>query len=58
MWTNKDVEIIVDWDVEVVGETVKVPSGPPESDGAGEHGPECEQQNDRQRPELVPPFTE
>jgi len=26
---------------------------PPERDGAGEHGPQCEEQNGRQCPEFV-----
>lgn len=44
--------------VNVVSEAVEVAGGPPERDGAGEHGPEREQQNRRQCPELVPAFPE
>lgn len=32
---------------------VEISGGPAEGDGAGEHGPECEHQNDGESPELV-----
>ena len=50
----QNIEIVVDVGVEVVGNMVEVAGGPPESNGAGEHRPESEEQNRCQRPELVP----
>lgn len=49
----EDVEIIVDRDIEVVGEAAEVAGGPTEGGGAGEHGPESEQQNCGQCPESA-----
>lgn len=38
----------------VLGEAfVEISGGPAEGDGAGEHGPECEHQNDGECPILV-----
>ena len=44
--TYEDVEVVVERHVEVMGERVER-ARPPERDGAGEHGPQCEEQNGR-----------
>lgn len=50
----ENVKIIGGGGVVVLGEAVvEISGGPAEGDGAGEHGPECEHQNDGESPELV-----
>lgn len=58
--SDQDVEIIVaEGSVkEVVGEAVKVAGGPLKGDGAGEHGPEGEEDDGGEGPELVSTLTE
>lgn len=36
----QNIEIIPEGGIEIVGQMVEVAGGPPEGDGAGEHGPE------------------
>lgn len=50
----ENVEIIGGGGVIILAEAVvEISGGPAERDGAGEHGPECEHQNDGESPELV-----
>ena len=55
--SNKDIEIVVNWGIKVVRETIEVSSGPMESNGTGEHRPKCEQPNGTQCLEFVPSYT-
>lgn len=55
MGEYENIKIVTDVRVGMAGEAGEITGGPFESDGAGEQGPESEEKNGGQSPELVWP---